>query len=205
MTFAHDYEGSWVHSQRCQYKSYHSDRKKGRGLTAERIKLLDSINFNWEGTRGPQGSENKWQKRLKELKRYKTENGHCLVPQKYPSNQQLANWVKQQRTHYRFLQQGKYSSLTDERLFLLDSIGFVWKTKKGEKHKHISTTSPINNDEASKPSEEVKEASATLSLLARQDDTAETRPTYAASVFFSAAEPLPDPLSELLYTSLHGL
>ena len=124
---------------------------------------------------------------------------------KYPSNQQLANWVKQQRTHYRFLQQGKYSSLTDERIFLLDSIGFVWKTKKGEKHKHISTTSPINNDEASKPSEEVKEASATLSLLARQDDTAETRPTYAASVFFSAAEPLPDPLSELLYTSLHGL
>lgn len=188
--------GSWVHVQRCQFKLM---RQGGRSaLTNERIKLLQAIDFTWCAGKGPKGFA--WEHRFAELKQYKAQYGNCFVPQKYAPNQPLANWVKQQRTHHRFLQQGKYSSLTDERLILLDSVGFVWKSKSvGSSHYFASPAIPNKSDHVSKPSKEDVDASATLSLLARQDDSDLLR---SQNALLSPAES--DPLNELLLLSQYS-
>eukprot|EP00985_Skeletonema_marinoi_P012441 scaffold6003_cov126-Skeletonema_marinoi.AAC.1 len=64
--------------------------------------------------------------RLAELKAFKEEHGHTNVPSVYPTNPQLGNWVKEQRTQYRLKKEGKQSSMTNERIRELEAIGFVW-------------------------------------------------------------------------------
>lgn len=68
----------------------------------------------------------KWQERFVELLEFKNEFGHCLVPHDYPANPQLARWVKRQRYQYNVLKQGKKASITNERIKILNSHGFVW-------------------------------------------------------------------------------
>jgi len=46
------------------------------------------------------------------------------------SNKQLRPWISTQRSHFRFRQENKPSQLTDERVELLNGIGFPWKTKE---------------------------------------------------------------------------
>jgi hypothetical protein len=45
-------------------------------------------------------------------------------------NKQLRPWISTQRSHFRFKQENKASQMTDERIQLLNSIGFPWKTKE---------------------------------------------------------------------------
>lgn len=68
----------------------------------------------------------KWQERFIELIEYQKRYGNCLVPHYYSSNRPLARWVKRQRYQYNLLQQGKRSSITSERVKLLNTCGFVW-------------------------------------------------------------------------------
>jgi hypothetical protein len=70
--------------------------------------------------------EVKWTDNLKDLKRFKDQFGHCLVPHTFPANPHLARWVKRQRRQYKLLQEGSDSTMTDERIQLLNDIGFVW-------------------------------------------------------------------------------
>lgn len=67
-----------------------------------------------------------WSERLKELLEYKAEYGDCLVPQKFVHNQQLGSWVNKQRVEYKLMQEGKRSSMTQERVEILERVGFVW-------------------------------------------------------------------------------
>jgi hypothetical protein len=67
-----------------------------------------------------------WNQRYRELKRFRKEHGHCLVPLNWPSNHSLAHWVKRQRYQFRMKREGKHSTLTAERQTALESMGFVW-------------------------------------------------------------------------------
>lgn len=67
-----------------------------------------------------------WSERLKDLLIYKSEFGDCLVPQKYSKNQQLGSWVNKQRVEYKLMQEGKRSSMTKERIHILEKVGFMW-------------------------------------------------------------------------------
>ena len=145
----------------------------------------------------------------------------------FSKNQKLAVWVKQQRTNLRLMEENKSSALTIERRDLLDSIGFVWSKsrKKREFSPSLSNGNLVENVdvvenekeslesdiilpeckvgasvEAKEASAEVKEASATLSLLARQDDSIENR-SMSTSLFSSTTDADSDPLNEILYTS----
>ena len=102
----------WVTTQRQAYKG-----KNGRKITEEQINLLREIGFSW--SRG----EDKWNERFDQLEEYTKENGHCNVPDKYPANQQLANWVMSQRQAKKKQNKRK---LSDEKIKLLDEIGFEW-------------------------------------------------------------------------------
>jgi hypothetical protein len=69
----------------------------------------------------------RWQRRIKQLKKYVEQHGNCSIPSKYEHNQGLANWVTKQRIRYNFLKQGKTSKLTDEQVTELEDIGLSWE------------------------------------------------------------------------------
>ena len=70
--------GPWVSKQHYNYKL----QKEGKPslMTAERIRELESIGFDW-GT-----SQTDWSVRLQQLCEFKAHFGHCLVPIKYSAN-----------------------------------------------------------------------------------------------------------------------
>ena len=74
--------------------------------------------------------QSKWDDMFNRLVRYKTENGHCLVPNRYENDPALGSWVSTQRRQYKILKSGGSEStpMTPERARRLMSIGFVWAT-----------------------------------------------------------------------------
>jgi Helicase associated domain len=80
----------------------------------------------------------KWQERFEELLKFRKDEGHCLVPHTYPSNPALARWVKRQRYQYKLLQEGKPSSITHDRIKILEDIGFVWDSHEAAWHERLS-------------------------------------------------------------------
>ena len=70
--------------------------------------------------------EEKWSLRHKELLDFHKQHGHAAVPHTYPANPQLARWVKRQRRQYKLRQDNRQSTMTTERLDMLNSVGFVW-------------------------------------------------------------------------------
>ena len=95
--------GVWVGFQRQYYK-------KGK-LSQERVDLLDSIGFSWEPF------DEAWTTRFDELVDFKNDHGDCNVPQGQGS---LGMWVNRQR------EEVKAGRLSEERIELLESIGFEW-------------------------------------------------------------------------------
>jgi len=67
-----------------------------------------------------------WTLKFHELLAFKEKMGHCNVPHGYKGNLALAMWVKRQRHQYNLMVEKKTSTLTGERIKLLENIGFVW-------------------------------------------------------------------------------
>jgi len=130
--------GSWVSTQRRQYKLM---LLKGLPpMTEERVKLLELIGFVW-ATRDPRHVP--WETRFEQLKEYKKNHGHCLIPIGHKENPQLSNWVSTQRQEYKLRVIGRKSRITNERIQKLSDIGFVWEAhrggKKAKKERKINT------------------------------------------------------------------
>ncbi|PIV06643.1 MAG: DEAD/DEAH box helicase, partial [Syntrophobacterales bacterium CG03_land_8_20_14_0_80_58_14] len=98
---------NWVNRQRRQYKTGQMD--------AEQIKKLEEIGFLWNIR------QNIWEERFSELLLYKTNTGHCDVPDKWGENPKLSHWVGVQRRNY---SKGK---MNHEWITRLNEIGFVWE------------------------------------------------------------------------------
>lgn len=64
----------------------------------------------------------KWTERYEQLVDYKKKNNSTCVPDLYTADQQLANWVRTQRTYYKT----NSSYLTTKKKQQLNSIGFIW-------------------------------------------------------------------------------
>ncbi len=84
-------------------------------LTDERIRLLDGIGFVWD----LQASD--WFNRFDQLVHFQNTHGNVDVPQKYPQNQSLSNWIRTQRRRY------LKGMMPQNRIALLNQIGFVWE------------------------------------------------------------------------------
>jgi hypothetical protein len=78
----------------------------------------------------------KWSSMFFDLKAYQAEHGDCLVPRGYLGNKKLASWVAEQRKQYKLLQDGKTSSITPERIVLLNDINFAWRAQEAAWLKH---------------------------------------------------------------------
>ena len=68
----------------------------------------------------------RWQKMLGELSDYRKEHGDSLVPMEYDINQKLGTWIDTQRQQYKYFKNKEKSSLTPERIELLEKEGMVW-------------------------------------------------------------------------------
>ena len=110
--------GVWVSTQRSDYAHYQKKmafeekwrgvevlddevedererlRDQLRGMTKERIQLLEAEDFVWNAL------EAMWFERLQELKAYRKKYGNTLVPNVYPDNPSLGVWVQNQRSAY---------------------------------------------------------------------------------------------------------
>jgi superfamily II DNA or RNA helicase len=88
-------------------------------IAVERIALLDGIGFQWVS----ESPEQKWEKMYESLKHYHATHDDSNVPRKWKENPKLANWVSAQR------QFRKRGMIADNRVQLLDDLGFVWKSR----------------------------------------------------------------------------
>lgn len=102
---------TWIVAQRYE-------RRKGR-LTLEQIDLLDRIRFTWD----PYSTE--WRTNYVALAEYKAKHGNCEVPGKSREYPVLGRWVKQQRSL------NARGELSEERVTLLNRIGFDWEARIG--------------------------------------------------------------------------
>lgn len=140
----------WCQNQKKRYSLYHRGELEGvqvltipGGWSPERERRLDEIGFCWNT------KEAQWDARFEELKAYRAHHGNCLVPAYYAPNKPLATWVSEQRHHYKLMKQGKRSSMTAERVELLESIEFAWDSnharwlmKYEELEEHVDLNGP---------------------------------------------------------------
>ena len=114
--------------------------RRSAPLTQERINLLNEIGFTWT-IRSRDTLGESWSQRLEELKRFKEKHGHCQVPSRYAEAPELGIWVGTQRTQYRLYMKAKETgadiagatSMNENRIRLLEDLGFVWALRTGPK------------------------------------------------------------------------
>ena len=146
--------GRWVRRQRLEYGSVinsstgDSDIDSNANtseLTQYRIQKLMDVDFVFHLKRDV------WYQRLEELKEFQSMHGHVRVPQPQSQSQSqlglssqniaLGSWVRNQRAMYNRLinendqNQGDdsshtYNFLTEERIELLNSVGFCWDVQE---------------------------------------------------------------------------
>jgi hypothetical protein len=115
-------------------------------LTEERIALLNEIGFTWT-IRSRDTFGESWNQRFEELKEFRRNHGHCLVPSRYPETPELGVWVGTQRTQYRLYMKAKeggnptVSSMNEDRVRALEALGFTWGLRNGR------TTGPSSMEE----------------------------------------------------------
>ena len=105
--------GMWVSTQ----------RRRKQIMSEERRKRLSSIGFVWNFREAQYTFH--WKVRFQQLVEYKRVHGNCNVPhtRKYKANPQLGRWVSLQRSNKETMSERKRNQL--------NSIGFVWRLKRG--------------------------------------------------------------------------
>jgi len=108
--------GRWVTSQ----------RESKSKLTPEKVARLDDLGFVWNV------QEKQWEQGFSYLKIYKEEYKDCLVPQSFRAADgfALGNWVSTQRE--------SKSKLPQDKIRLLDDLGFIWNVREYQWEKGFS-------------------------------------------------------------------
>ena len=111
--------GTWVMYQRAEKRKFDQGDERAK-ITRERIDRLNGIGFVWDPV------ADAWDQRFGELQAYQARVGNCNVSKQWSENRPLGGWVGRQRAEKRKFDQGKPSSITQERIDRLDGIGFEW-------------------------------------------------------------------------------
>lgn len=118
----------WVREQRGQYKRAMAG--KSSYMSQQRMEALQKLDFTWSLR-----DKVEWKLRYEELLMFKSQHGHCLVPSHYEQNVKLGTWVANQRKHYRLYQEGKQNMMTQNRIDMLNEVGFKWSLRVTRKRK----------------------------------------------------------------------
>jgi hypothetical protein len=109
--------------------------------------LDDSEGSSEDDAHLPEADNSLFEVRFKELLQFQKENGHCLVPKKYPANPSLSYFVFRIRGLYNKRKTSDTGYLTRERIKRLNKIGFAWYAKSTDAQKKIEAKrrEPIKN------------------------------------------------------------
>jgi hypothetical protein len=91
----------------------------------DRKAKLDKAGFVWDVI------DYRWNAKFQELIKYKKKYGHTCVSKKWKKYRYLGLWVERMRSAKRF---GKKGVLNEQKIQLLDSIGFVWEPRMIDTH-----------------------------------------------------------------------
>jgi hypothetical protein len=143
--------GRWVNTQRSDYTHYQKikeleekwrgvevlddkvkeemDRLTRRGMTEKRIQLLEAEDFVWDV------HAHAWELRFQELRDLVALDGRAVFIQRQKGGNHdrydpLAEWASMQREKYMKRQNGLHTTLTEDRIEKLNSIGFAWELPK---------------------------------------------------------------------------
>ena len=103
---------------RSAYKCFQEGKKSQ--LTPDRVERLESIGFKW---RVAANDASAWDKKFELLKQFEQDQGHANVPR---NDKTLGRWVATQRSQFKKKTEGLKTTMTDDRVNKLESIGFVW-------------------------------------------------------------------------------
>ena len=119
--------GGWVAEQRIHFDRFHSGNHAK--ITQERINKLDTIDF-WQGERKELVLNPGWFAMVEALRQFTYSHGHFDVPSDFvaPGGADMAKWIDEQRSEYRYYQEGKRSNLSPEKIDKLNEIDFDWGT-----------------------------------------------------------------------------
>ncbi|GKY92765.1 hypothetical protein MPSEU_000246300 [Mayamaea pseudoterrestris] len=120
--------GSWVATQRRQYRIMVSGSGLSTPMTEERARRLEAIGFKWS-SKDPRHIP--WEARMEELTNFVKRYGHAQVPIGWTENVSLANWISTQRQEYKLKLKGRSNRLTEERMQMLNDVGFIWEAQRG--------------------------------------------------------------------------
>eukprot|EP01082_Thalassiosira_pseudonana_P015897 g14465.t1.2.5e17418c g14465 g14465.t1 contig9:1897602-1900193(+) len=116
--------GYWVNEQRFQYGKMTS--QKPTYMTSAKIAALNSIGFVWHLRK----SKTSWMDWMEKLDDYKQVHKNLDVPLKYEHDPSLGTFVNNQRSEYRKYKRGDKSSMTEEKIRQLESMGFRWSVRE---------------------------------------------------------------------------
>jgi Helicase associated domain len=113
------------HHRRQRYQQKLKQSGLHSTLSDEREAALTDVGFIWDSHRAT------WFEKLHAMEAFRSSNGHCSVPSTY-RDPSLMVWCKHQRRQYRLYRQGLKSTITEERVRCLESIGFGWNGKQSK-------------------------------------------------------------------------
>jgi hypothetical protein len=74
-------------------------------------------------------AEHLWKNMYKKLAEYKKNHGDCAVPARYNEDPKLGHWVMTQRRQFNLMKKGQGSSMSLERMKLLNDLEFSWSIR----------------------------------------------------------------------------
>ena len=119
-------------------------------MTKERVEKLESIGFNWGGTKSQeQGYDDQWNAKYGELEAYKEEHGDCLVPSNY-ENQALYNWSQMQQQRKKQYDNNEMTvasrpgrrdnvKVWEERFEKLKALGFIFDPREEQWQQNLKS------------------------------------------------------------------
>ncbi len=123
--FAKKYGHAHVPATDPAYEELHSwlmqQLKNKEFLSSERKNRLDYLGVYWECK---DLREWKWQEMYQQLEEYHRKYGNAKVPQKWPENRRLSNWVLVQRRRY------AEGNMPKNRVEKLEKLDFVWDCRE---------------------------------------------------------------------------
>jgi transposase len=124
--------GTWCNTIRVAYNAMqrNEEKKEKKSLTQERIDRLEEIGFEF----AVKNVGEKFKKQCAALIKFREDNGHCNVPQRYRENPSLGQFCTNMRVAYNCIQNEKKPkhNLTQDRIGRLEEIGLKWKVKDHE-------------------------------------------------------------------------
>jgi len=124
---------TWVERCRRDYMSFKNE--KNSPMNREQAEMFDEIGVDWntisevcksgEGHLFTTSGDRSWDTKYSDLKDFKARHGHCTrFP---PTDADIRRWTDIQRDNFQNLMEGKDSSLTVEKLLMLEDLKFEFR------------------------------------------------------------------------------